>query len=318
MTENFEYKRYLNLNSMKKKLKCFISSNFNSDLSKIENLLFTLDVDVSDFRNLPVGFSFSDALKKAIKESDFILGLLTTESKNVLYELGIAEALGKPMFLLFEKDVKAPFFLEGKMSYQLDWSKSTQLLELSLKNYILDVTNSHTRYRKKPAQKENTKLKIDETNEKLLSLRGLREGNFREADVLNIIMNVLKELNIQAVSELALEDKSRVDIAITNEGLSHYFGNPILIELKTGNINQNTIEIAQYQLQNYINKTDANFGILLYFDKKGRVITSESSKVPNILMFDVEDFIQGISSEGFEKFLIKTRNHSFHNQNNSR
>lgn len=310
--------RHRDLNSMKKKLKCFISSNFNSDLSKIENLLFNFDIDVSDFRNLPVGSSFSDAIKRTIKESDFIIGLLTTESKNVLYELGIAEALGKPMFLLFEKDVKAPFFLEGKMSYQLDWSKNTQLLELSLKNYILDVTNSYTRYKKKPAQKENTKLKIDETNATLLKLKSLRESNFREVDVLNIIMSVLEELNIQAVSELALADKSRVDIAITNEGLSHYFGNPILIELKTGNLNQNTIENAQYQLQSYINKTDANFGILLYFDKTRRITPSDNFKVPNILMFDVEDFIQGISSEGFENFLIKTRNHSFHSQNNSR
>lgn len=301
---------------MKKRTKCFISSSFNSDLSKIENLLFNLDIDVNDFRNLPVGSSFSDAIKKTIKESDFIIGLLTTENRNVLYELGIAEALGKPMFLLFDKDVKVPFFLEGKMSYQLDWSKSTQLLELSLKNYILDVTNSYTRYKKKPIQKENIKLSTDETNEKILRLRNLRETNFRESDVLVVVMDVLKELNIQAVSELALEDKSRVDIAITNERLSHYFGNPILIELKTGNLNQNAIENAQYQLQNYINKTDANFGILLYFDKKRRINLSDYFKLPNILMFDVEDFVQGIFSEGFENFLIKTRNHSFHSQNN--
>jgi len=33
-------------------------------------------------------------------------------------------------------------------------------------------------------------------------------------------------------------------------------------------------------------------------------------------MFDIEDFIQGISSDGFEKFLIKARNEYVHGLSN--
>lgn len=297
---------------MNKKLKCYISSDSNSDLSKIENILFKLDVDIHSFYNFSIGSSFSDLIKRKIRESDFIVALITKKNQNVLFELGVAEALGKPIFLLVENDVNIPFFLEGKMYYKLDWSKNTQLLEMSLKNYILDISSHYIRYKKKKVKKEKINLSIDETNDKLIRLRQLRNGSFREIDLINMIMDVFKKINIQAASELALSDKSRVDIAITNEALSSYFGNPLLIEVKAGNINLSTIEKAQHQLQNYISKTNANFGILLYFDKNNKRFGSEFYRVPNILMFDVEDFIQGISSDGFENFLIKSRNELVH------
>ncbi len=300
---------------MNKKLKCYISTDSSNDLSKVEILLHNLNVDTNNFYDFSIGSSFSDLIKRKIRESDFILALITKNNQNVLFELGVAEALGKPIFLLVDQDLKLPFFLEGKMHYQLDWSKNTQLLELSLKNYILDISNPYRRYKKK-TQKEKPNLTIDETNKALVSLRQFRKGDYKEYDLINVIMDVFKKINVQAVSELAIGDKSRVDIAITNEGLSSYFGNPLLIEVKYGRIDKETIDRAQQQLQNYISKTDANFGILLYFDKNDRRFNLDTPRLPNILMFDVEDFVQGISSEGFENFLIKKRNEYVHTLNN--
>lgn len=301
---------------MEKKIKCYISSDSSYDLSKLENILFKLGVETHNFYDFSIGSSFSDLIKRKIRESDFIVALITQKNQNVLFELGVAEALGKPIFLLVEQDVKLPFFLESKMYYQLDWSKNTQLLELSLKNYILDISNRHTRYKKRKIDSELTNLSIDDTNDNLIKLRQLRGGDFREADLIDLVMNVFKKLNVQAVSEMALGDRARVDIAITNERLSTYFGNPILFEVKSGRINPNTIENAQYQLQNYLSKTEANFGVLLYFDKNDKRFGNEFYRVPNILMFDIEDFIQGISSEGLEKFLIKARNEYVHGLSN--
>lgn len=301
---------------MNKKVKCYISSDSSYDLSKLENILFRLGVETHNFYDFSIGSSFSDVIKKKIRESDFIVALITTKNQNVLFELGVAEALGKPIFLLVEQEVKLPYFLEGKMYYQLDWSKNTQLLELSLKNYILDISNRHSRYQKRKTDSVASNLSVDETNESLIKLRQLRSGDFREADLIALIMNVFKKLNIQAVSEMILGNRASVDIAITNEHLSTYFGNPILFEVKSGRITKNTIENAQYQLQNYLNKTDANFGVLLYFDKNNNRFGNEFYRVPNILMFDIEDFILGISSEGFEKFLLKARNEFVHGLTN--
>jgi len=221
---------------MDKKIKCYISSDSSYDLSRLENILFKLGVETHNFYDFSVGSSFSDLIKRKIRESDFIVALITQKNQNVLFELGVAEALGKPIFLLVEHDIKLPFFLEGKMHYHLDWSKNTQLLELSLKNYILDISNHYTRYKKRVFDNQSTNLSIDDTNESLIKLRQLRDGNFKEVDLINIIMKVFKKLNVQAVSEMALGDRARVDIAITNDRLSMYFGNPILFEVKSGRL----------------------------------------------------------------------------------
>lgn len=301
---------------MENKVKCYISSDSNYDLSKLENILFKLGVETHNFYDFSIGSSFSDLIKRKIRESDFIVALITQKNQNVLYELGIAEALGKPIFLLVEQEVKLPFFLEGKMYYQLDWSKNTQLLELSLKNYILDISNKYTRYKKRKIENEIVHLSVEDTNEYLIKLRQLRNSDFRETDLIALLMRMFKKLNVQAVSEMALGNRARVDIAITNEPLSNYFGNPILFEVKSGIINPNTIESAQYQLQGYLSKTEANFGVLLYFDKNYKRFGKEFYRVPDILMFDIEDFVQGVSSEGFEKFLVKARNEYVHGLSN--
>lgn len=311
------YIRWQQVNkTMDKKIKCYISSDSSYDLSKVENILYKLGVETHNFYDFSIGSSFSDLIKRKIRESDFVVALITQKNQNVLFELGVAEAIGKPIFLLVEQNVKLPFFLEGKMYYQLDWSKNTQLLELTLKNYILDISNKYTRYKKRKIESERTNLSIDDTNESLIRLNQFRTGDFREYELINLIMNVFKKLNIQAVSEMALGDRSRVDIAITNDSLSSFFGNPILFEVKAGRINRNRIEDAQYQLQNYLDKTEAKFGILLYFDRDNKRFGQEFCRVPNILMFDIEDFIQGVSSEGFEPFMIRARNEYVHGLSN--
>lgn len=301
---------------MSKNIKCYISSDSNYDLSKLENILVKLGIDSHNLFDFSIGSSFSDLIKRKIRESDFVLALVTGENQNVIYELGIAEALGKPIFLLVDPNVKLPFFLEGKMHYQLDWSENTQLLEFSLENYVQDISIKYRRYKKRKIEITSNDLSIDETNEKLIQIRQLRETSFTEVQLIQLIMDVFDKINIQAVSELKLGDKSRVDIAVNSESLSTYFGNPLLIEVKSGQINNHVLENAQYQLLNYIGKTDSNFGILLYFDKANKRFGKEHYQVPNILMFDIEDFVQGIAAEGFEQFLIKSRNELVHGSSN--
>lgn len=297
---------------MNKDIKCYISSDSNYNLLKLEKILEKFDVSFQNQYDFFTGSSFSDLIKQKIKGSDFILAVITEKSQNVLYELGIAEAFKKPMFILVEPNVKLPFFLEGKMYFQLDWSQNTQLLELSLENYIQDISIKYRRYKKRKIESTSKHLTPAEKKEILNRIRQMRDSSFKEVDLINLIMDVFNKINIQAVSELKLGDNSRVDIAINNEMLSSYFGNPLLIEVKAGRISHESIKRAQSQLQSYINKTNSNFGILLYFDKANKRFEKEYYQFPNILMFDIEDFINGIISQGFEDYLITSRNELVH------
>lgn len=295
-----------------KKIKCFISFDSNTDTNKLEAILYDLGVEILNLYDFAIGSSFEDIIKRKIREADFVIAFVNNESKNVLFDVGMAEAFEKPIFLLVNQDVKVPLYLEKKMYFKIDWTKDTRLLELSLKNYIEDISNNLKLTRKLPNALES--LSIDDTNEKLITLKNYRNKRLNEFELTKIILDVFSKINIQAVSELSLDNRSRVDIAISNENLSHFFGNPILIEIKAGDLSVESIDNAQLQLLNYINKTDAYYGILLYLDSKNKRFKS-SNRHPNILIFDIEDFIQGISSYGLERLLLDNRNDLVHGYN---
>lgn len=290
-------------------MKCYISAPANSDLSLINEMLDRLQIEYHNFYDFSVGSSFSDLIKRKIRESDFVLALISESNQNVLFELGVAQGLNKPMFLLVKKGVKLPFYLEDKLYYQTDWDRDTDLIELSLKNYIDDISRKSSKRKSKSLSDKN--LTIDETNDFIIKLRKLREES-KEVDLTNLLLQVFDRLKINAVSELSADNRARVDIAVINEKLSPYFGNPLLFEIKSGNISPSKIESAEEQLKSYIELTDAKAGVLLYLDRENKRFDYGNKISPFILRFDIEDFILGIASDGFERYLIKTRNELVH------
>jgi hypothetical protein len=271
-------------------------------------MLDRLKIEYHNFYDFSVGTSFSDLIKRKIRESDFVLALINDNNQNVLFELGVAQGLNKPMFLLVKKDVKLPFYLEDKLYFQTDWDKDTDLIELSLKNYIDDISKKTSKVKK---QTKGFNLTIDETNDFVIQIKKFRK-EIKEADLINLLMQVFSKLKINAVSEMLTDNKARVDIAVINENLSQYFGNPLLFEVKSGILTNSRIESAENQLQKYIELTDAKAGVLLYLDRENKRFEYGNRINPFILRFDIEDFILGVASEGFEKLLIKTRNELVH------
>jgi nucleoside 2-deoxyribosyltransferase len=296
---------------MNRPIKCFISSASRIDLSVFYQILERLNVNYQNLYDFSIEKPIAEIIKQNIRECDFVVAIIDNNSQNVYYEIGLAEGLNKPVFLLAEKETKIPLYLEGRIYYQIDWSKNTNLVELSLKSYIEDIKNERFKNKKKSSSNKSKKLSLKDTDEIFLQLSKLREFN-NEHQISNLLSDLFKKLDIQAVSELKIKDKSWVDMAILNENLSSYFGNLLLIEIKAGNISNDVMLRAEEQLVNYLNKTDASTGLLLYLDRNNRRFDFASQINPNILKFDIEDFVRGIASEGFEKLLMRTRNELVH------
>ncbi|RPI14271.1 MAG: hypothetical protein EHM58_16800 [Ignavibacteriae bacterium] len=292
---------------MKEKYKCYISAPSDYDLTKIEMILDKLDIEYHNFYDFSIGITFSDLILRKIRESDFIVSILTKENTNVLFELGVAEGLEKPAFILVDKEFKVPFFLERKIYFQTNF-KDTKLFELALLNFIYDLKL------KKPKQlKQKQKDKyftIAETNELVSAISQLRKEP-HEHEIFHLITNAFSKLKIQNTSISDVSRDKGADIIIRSKELTPYFGNPILIEIKAGTLNIQRLNDAQLRLQQYILKTEAKGGIILYLDKNNRRFTIPL-KNPLILCFDIEDFFLGIAAEGLEKFLIKKRNEIAH------
>jgi hypothetical protein len=293
---------------MKTNLKCYISASSDFDLTKLESILSHLKIEYHSFYDFSIGTTFSDLIKRKLRESDFIIAVLENENSNVLFELGVAEGLGKPTFIIVEKELKIPFFLQNKLYFQTNL-KDTKLMELALSNFIVDIKGKKIKTVNRKQKKEF--LSINETNELIIQIKRLRTAS-NEFDIFNLIKETFSKLNVQNASITAAPIEKGADLIIRSNELSPYFGNPILVEIKSGNLNSNALIQTQERLLNYIKKSDAKGGIILYLDRNNRRYDSEISNYPSILSIDLEDFILGIASEGLEKFLIKRRNEIAH------
>ncbi len=181
-------------------------------------------------------------------------------------------------------------------------------MELALSNFIIDINTKTSKPQKQ--KKKNDFLSIADTNNLIKEISHLRKEP-SENRIFEIIKRIFSTLNIQHTSISNSPNEKGVDLIIRNKGLAPYFGNPMLIEIKAGVLNTSILNNAQYQLQNYLFRTEAKGGIILYLDKNDKRF-SISSKYPLILCFDIEDFVLGISSQGLEKFLIQKRNEIAH------
>ncbi len=292
---------------MNQKLNCYISAPVNFDLTRLEALLDSQKIEYHSFYDFSIGTTFSDLIRRKIRESDFIIAVLQSENANVLFELGVAEGLKKPTFILVDKEYKVPFFLDTKFYYQTNF-KDLSLIDLALKNFVQDIGS-----RKKNTQKKEDKdsLTVDETANTLARISNLRK-NPNEKEIFSIIKDTFSKIDIQNVSISESTADKGVDLIIRSKNLTPYFGNPIFVEVKAGNLNVQRIIQAEQQLLKYINLSEAKGAIILYLDRDNKRFDNIKTSYNSILLFDLEDFINGIASDGFEKTLIDKRNKSVH------
>jgi hypothetical protein len=296
---------------MKSKLTCYISAPANFDLTNIENVLSNLKIGFHSFYDFSIGTSFSDIIKNKIRESDFVISILTTESNNVYFELGVANGLNKPLFILIDKELKVPFFLEKNIYVQTNFTNLT-LFELAISNFVLDLKTKSPKLSKQKNIKNY--LTIDETKKLIKNISHIRKETNRqkiEYEIFLLLKYIFSKLNIKSTTISDSPRSEGADILIRSKELSPYFGNPLFVEIGAGILNKQRLINAQDKLSGYINNTDAKGGIILYLDINNKRFTFPS-KYPNILCFDLEDFVLGILSEGFEEFIIKKRNELVH------
>lgn len=290
-------------------LKCFVSAPASSDTSILRAILREKSVETYDAYDFKIGDSFHDTVKQRIRESDFVIIVITETNPNVFYEMGISEGMGKPIFVILGKDVMSPHFAHNYMHVTTPFEDS-DLLRMSLLRFVDELVSKKRRYRKKVPQ-----LKSVGRRDALQMLLG-RVCNLRSRgkprEIEQVAQQIFSELGLHYVfSESNIRDKG-VDFAIWNDSLSWSLGNPLFIEIKSGSLTPEHIYRTERQLQNYLIKSDAKAAILLYLDKKGRRFRENYSFHPLILRYDFEDFVRELSQNSFEDIVLNQRNKMVH------
>jgi hypothetical protein len=299
---------------MTSKLRCFISASNDADLSLLKTVLIENEIETSDIYDFSIGNSIQQILKRKIRQADFALFVISKENTNVIYEMGICEGLGKQHFIFLHKDYKVPVYLDNKLFIRTDLNDRT-FLEMSVKKILQSVQKKSLIKSKKSkiyldkvkAYSEEIKTNLNSFLKQIKKLR--KSGHGRELEY--ILEEIFKSIRLNYVENSTNRDKG-VDFALWSNEIGKIIGNPIIVEVKYGNLNELSIRHAEEQLNQYVSKSDARVALLLYLDKENRRHKIKTSLNPLVIAFDVEDFATELLTHSFESLILNQRNKIAH------
>lgn len=300
---------------MNQNLKCFISASYDTDLSLIKNILAENNIETFDLYDFSIGDSIQQILKRKLRQADFALFVVSRDNQNVIYEMGVCEGLGKQHFIFLEKAFKAPFYIENKLFIRANL-QDRQFLQASIQKVLHSLKKRPPKPRKsKPTESVDNHVEYsrdikDNLSSYLEQVKNLRQdGHGRVLE--HLIKDTFKSIRLNYVENSTNRDKG-VDFALWSDELGKIVGNPIIAEVKYGNINQANFKKAEQQLLHYSEKTEAKVAILIYLDKNGKRHKIKSSLNPLIISYDAEDFISDLLTNSFEKLVLNQRNKIAH------
>lgn len=299
---------------MNRRLKCFLSASYDTDLSSIKSVLAENDIDIFDLYDFSIGSSIQQILKRKLRQADFAVFVVTKDSKNVLYEIGVCEGLGKQSLIIIDKDANLPFYLENKLSLTANLN-DRDFLKMTLLGFI-DEMKSKKRPTQKLKTEDNKEIEIynSDVKEVLSSLleqtKGIREnGQGRELEY--IVEEIFKTIHLKYADNSRGPDMG-IDFALWSNKLGRILGNPIIVEVKFGRLGLDTFKKAETQIQRYAEKSEAKVALLLYLDRTGKRFKLTPSLSPLIISYDIEDFISDILKSNFENVILTSRNKIAH------
>jgi hypothetical protein len=299
---------------MNRRLKCFLSASYDTDLSSIKSVLAENDIDIFDLYDFSIGSSIQQILKRKLRQADFAVFVVTKDSKNVLFEIGVCEGLGKQSLIIIDKDANLPFYLENKLSLTANLN-DRDFLKMTLLGFI-DEMKSKRRTSQKPRSEDSKDLEIYNSDIKavlsslLEQTKDIREnGQGRELEY--IVEEIFKTIHLKYADNSRGPDMG-IDFALWSNKLGRILGNPIIVEVKFGRLGLDIFKKAETQIQRYAEKSEAKVALLLYLDRTDKRFKLSPSLSPLIIAYDIEDFITDILKSSFENVILTSRNKIAH------
>lgn len=289
----------------------FISHSARSDVEPIRRALQHAGVRVKDSFGLPTGASVVEGTATEIRGADFVIAAIETDAANVFYEIGFASALGKPVLVIVAPGISIPTYVAQHRQVAADLTDS-DILRLTLRGFLreLETGAAHKRSRVPPAHVSHRRDSAA-IQHALDTIRELRSQG-SEASLSRVTADMLRAAGVTAIEEFHGARERGADFALWSDALSATFGNPILVELKAGNLDETRWKNVHEQVADALAASGARAGLLLYLDRQGRRFTTLRPWAPVVLALDLEDFAQDLLSKPFAKVLLEHRNRLVH------
>jgi hypothetical protein len=287
----------------------FISHDARQEVEILRKLVQSEGASVDDSYGVSDSEDILKRSSQSVASSDAIIAVLGEGASNVLFEMGLAMGLGKPVLLLLEPGTKVPSFVPPSTFLSSDLTDSV-VLRLGIKQFLTDVSKRPARTRTERETSSDRPAGEPAIRELIKTLKKFRAGR-NPAEIESIAGALLQAANAGTVEHHRGSDPG-VDFAVWSDALAPSLGNPILVQVKAAELDEMSFRVAYSRLVRQVQDSEARAGLFLYLDAKGRRFGRPTTWVPNVLSFDLEDLANELSHKSFAKVLTEHRNKAVH------
>ncbi|MGC9298975.1 nucleoside 2-deoxyribosyltransferase [Bacillus cereus] len=254
-----------------------------------------------------------------IEECDFVIAVITEGNPTTFYELGYAQGLGKPIFLVVNKKINLPLKLQGIVyTFAIDGNflddKYINGMNFSLQQFLDNYPMDKKHIKKKKKVSKIPKNILTQEKDFLQRTYDLRDNNNLDISSRGmlfeeIVADLFMDLNLGAIVRNEIKEGKEIDFALWVDEVEEELGNPILVELKLGNLSRNILEKAEFQLRKHISSSNANTGLIIYLDNCSRKFEqNKKADFYNIFYLELTDLIKSLEEKTFAEILIELKN----------
>jgi len=286
---------------------CYISASANLNIRPLMDLLRNKGIDSFDAFSAPHMDRVLPSVEKEIRNSDFLIAVvnLGAPKPNVFYEIGFARAVKKPIFLIVEGVSMIPTLFKDLVYVK------AKVDDVSAINYVLSQFLAQQKYSVRRGLKtiEPPKAKPDIKFERR-DLEGIvKQG--REVDLANFVAKLLKSKGVILDRSFGVREEGS-DMSLWIDSLEYSIGNPILVEIKIGNLSNTSLAKTEEQLRKYIKTSNASAGLIIYADRRGKLFRPSRFKLPLVIRLSFEELIDRLAKQPIDRIILSERNRIAH------
>lgn len=329
-----------------KSLRCYIASSPNSDSRQIQDLLMREGIKSYEKPLMTYPTTKFASIKDTIASSDFVFALISIEnlSKNILFEIGVAYGLGKPVLILIQGEGPIPleltnfvyirskadidsiyfslkqFLKKNNFAFEKsDFDKKTgihnPLYKMRISPPLYDARTSESKKIEKIAKgiacyPGAGRFRIETLDIIKKSSGLLSKQNITGAEIITFLISIFEKEG--AIVSHSGPNDNGADMALWLDSSANSLGNPILVEVKIGQITDSRLSSAEEQLRGYLNATNVQSGLLLYLDSEMKQFGRSIIETPLIIRLDIRDLVNKLESQSLARILLSERNAMMH------
>ena len=283
--------------------RCFVSGNDPATTACLVEMVRALGIEAASADQIRVGQTITQEVVRLITDADFIAVVITDPAQAaVAYELGLAQGLGKPAFVV----------LSGGQTLDLASAYMVSIADGREIESVADDLDRFVRHAKRPVLSTGrtepaAARPLDWARDGLAAIRA-KSGRGRYQDFEALCAEIFRAADVEV--ELVGKRTIGADLVVWLNDVAFELGGPTLVECKiygggVGSVIKNSGDTVR-SIEAVMDRSDAKLALLVYDHDRAKAPPS-LYETPRVLSLAIEDVIQAVEQGNLDNMILKRR-----------